>query len=72
MGVDKMLVNNVCNDLNFKDINSKKTLIHKIENLRKELDNKLVDGIDNDEEILELSRKLDELIVEYFNIKYKN
>ena len=67
-----MLVNNVCNDLNFKDINSKKTLIHKIENLRKELDNKLVDGIDNDEEILELSRKLDELIVEYFNIKYKN
>lgn len=67
-----MLVNNVCSDLNFKDISSKKKLIHEIENLRKELDDKLVVGINNSEEILELSRKLDVLIVEYLNIKYKN
>lgn len=66
------MVNSVHNDLDFKDINNKKNLIHQIENLRKELDNKLIVGINNNEEILELSRKLDVLIVEYFKIKYKN
>lgn len=67
-----MVVNSVHNDLDFKDISSKKNLMNEIESLRRELDNKLIVGINNNEEILELSRKLDVLIVEYFNIKYKN
>lgn len=64
-----MIVDSLYNNSNYKYI---KNTIIKIENLRRELDNKVIIGIDNNEEILELSRELDELIVEYFKKKYRN
>lgn len=57
------------NDLHNKSIsNNIEVIIFKIENLRKELDSKVILGI-NSNEILELSRKLDKLIVDYLKIK---
>lgn len=57
------------NDLHNESIsNNIEVIIFKIENLRKELDSKVLLGINNDE-ILELSRRLDKLIVDYLKIK---
>lgn len=67
-----MIINNVYNESKYLYKNNIEDIICKIEDLREELDNKLILGINNDEEILELSEKLDELIVEYFKISYKN
>ena len=66
-----MIINNLYNESKYLYKNNVEDIIFKIEDLREELDNKLVSGINNDEEILELSEKLDELIVEYFKIAYK-
>lgn len=66
-----MIINNLYNESKYLYKNNIEDIIFKIEDLREELDNKLVSGINNDEEILELSEKLDELIVEYFKIAYK-
>lgn len=66
-----MIINNLYNESKYLYKNNIEDIIFKIEDLREELDNKLLEECNNSEEILELSEKLDELIVEYFKIAYK-